>query len=57
MYRKFKICDGCYFQDRAPEICEGCKNGNKFESAELDTEALDDLRDELGGGRFQDSDL
>ena len=31
MSRKYPICDECYFQNRAPEICEECDEGSEFE--------------------------
>lgn len=42
---RFPQCLDCYFFNRAPEVCEGCSEGDQFESAELDYDGLDELRE------------
>lgn len=45
MAAKFRECVGCYFNNHAPEICEGCVHANEFQP--IDIEPPDEELDAL----------
>lgn len=53
MSRKYPECDTCYFQDRAPAICEQCINGDEYEPIDGDIDDDDDRLDSLSIGNHR----
>ena len=45
MSAKFKECEGCYFNNRSPEICETCVRADKFEPPLNEDISDDDIND------------
>ena len=42
MSRKYPECETCYFNNRAPQVCESCYDANQYEPEEFNDDYDDD---------------